>query len=320
MAFDFNMVAPVLGSAGNAFGQTMANQRNIGFQREQNQLDRNFQERMYGVQRNDAIADWNREAFYNDPMQQMARLRAAGLNPRLVYGNGNGFQTAPSVRGSNPDGGNQPAPRFDFDPIDNPFMGFYDLKLREAQVNSTNAATEVQKSQALNVAAQTANTLQNTKSSELRYQIENELKDTVIEKAGLENQKLRADITYTLDQNERSKLQSTSNLAKTAQEIALMKIDKLVKLENIQHSKADRDKIRQEIASMKEVVEVTKNEAAIKKADLKLKDIGIQPHDPIYWRALVDMLLGSPRKDVGLENDLKAKGYEKTEGGWRKKR
>lgn len=32
---------------------------------------------------------WNYENEYNSPTQQMARLRAAGLNPNLVYGGGN---------------------------------------------------------------------------------------------------------------------------------------------------------------------------------------------------------------------------------------
>lgn len=31
---------------------------------------------------------WNRANAYNDPSQQMARLKAAGLNPNLVYGSG----------------------------------------------------------------------------------------------------------------------------------------------------------------------------------------------------------------------------------------
>ncbi|AXH73594.1 MAG: DNA pilot protein [Microviridae sp.] len=43
----------------------------------QNAADRQFQEEM-----------WNKTNAYNSPEQQMARLKAAGLNPNLVYGNG----------------------------------------------------------------------------------------------------------------------------------------------------------------------------------------------------------------------------------------
>ena len=31
---------------------------------------------------------WHMQNAYNDPSQQMARLKAAGLNPNLVYGKG----------------------------------------------------------------------------------------------------------------------------------------------------------------------------------------------------------------------------------------
>ncbi|QCQ84922.1 DNA pilot protein [Blackfly microvirus SF02] len=44
---------------------------------EQNRRDREFQEQM-----------WNKTNIYNSPVEQMARLKAAGLNPNLVYGNG----------------------------------------------------------------------------------------------------------------------------------------------------------------------------------------------------------------------------------------
>lgn len=40
------------------------------------------------------LEQWNRENAYNSPEQQMERLRAAGLNPNLVYGNGSAVQTA----------------------------------------------------------------------------------------------------------------------------------------------------------------------------------------------------------------------------------
>lgn len=34
------------------------------------------------------LEQWNRENEYNDPSQQMQRLKDAGLNPNLMYGNG----------------------------------------------------------------------------------------------------------------------------------------------------------------------------------------------------------------------------------------
>lgn len=41
-------------------------------------------------QRQWALDDWNRVNEYNHPLQQMQRLKEAGLNPNLVYGSGSG--------------------------------------------------------------------------------------------------------------------------------------------------------------------------------------------------------------------------------------
>lgn len=49
---------------------------------------REWNEKMYNLQKTDALAQWNRENAYNDPSAQMSRLKKAGLNPDLVYGNG----------------------------------------------------------------------------------------------------------------------------------------------------------------------------------------------------------------------------------------
>lgn len=71
----------VISGVGSALGSVGASVLDYGGQ---NWLSKQTQKR------ENAAADtafW-REANYNDPQQQMARLRAAGLNPNLVYGTG----------------------------------------------------------------------------------------------------------------------------------------------------------------------------------------------------------------------------------------
>lgn len=53
-----------------------------------NKKTRQYNERMYGVQKQDNLDFWNMQNSYNSPEQQMQRLNAAGLNPNLVYGTG----------------------------------------------------------------------------------------------------------------------------------------------------------------------------------------------------------------------------------------
>ena len=78
-------LAPSIISGASNLGTAWLNYR---AQKEQNELDRKYQEFMYNKQRQDAQFDWNQQNQYNSPEQQMNRLRQAGLNPNLVYGKG----------------------------------------------------------------------------------------------------------------------------------------------------------------------------------------------------------------------------------------
>lgn len=65
------------GAGLNALTQYKMNQKNIAFQREMNQLQRNW-----------SLEDWHMTNAYNHPSQQMQRFKEAGLNPHLIYGKG----------------------------------------------------------------------------------------------------------------------------------------------------------------------------------------------------------------------------------------
>lgn len=54
----------------------------------QNRKNRDWNERMYERQKYDNRYNWHMQNAYNSPEQQMERLKQAGLNPNLVYGNG----------------------------------------------------------------------------------------------------------------------------------------------------------------------------------------------------------------------------------------
>lgn len=75
----------IINGALGAFGQSSANRANIRLQREQNTWNEKQAEK--ANQWN--LQQWERENLYNSPMQQMQRLEQAGLNPNLMYGQGN---------------------------------------------------------------------------------------------------------------------------------------------------------------------------------------------------------------------------------------
>lgn len=63
-----------------AYSQNAADERaDLSFQR---------QKELMALQNQYAVQNWERENNYNHPKEQMKRLKAAGLNPDLMYGNG----------------------------------------------------------------------------------------------------------------------------------------------------------------------------------------------------------------------------------------
>lgn len=81
---------PVVGGAlvtgfANLFGSAQANQSNLDAIREYNKA----QYELAKYQNEYNLDMWNRQNEYNLPVNQMNRIKAAGLNPNLVYGTGN---------------------------------------------------------------------------------------------------------------------------------------------------------------------------------------------------------------------------------------
>jgi len=76
--------AALIGAGASALGSGA----NIAATSSMNKKTRQWNEKMYQQQRNDAEIAWAKQNSYNSPSEQMARLQAAGLNPQLVYGQG----------------------------------------------------------------------------------------------------------------------------------------------------------------------------------------------------------------------------------------
>jgi hypothetical protein len=66
-----------------------------------NKKQRQWQTEQYNKQREHALQDWEMQNRYNSPEEQMRRLKQAGLNPNLVYGQGAVANNSTSIRSSN---------------------------------------------------------------------------------------------------------------------------------------------------------------------------------------------------------------------------
>ena len=77
-----------VGSIAGMIGQNKIVNKQIAAQREENRLNRYYNQMLARQQNQWNLEQWIRENAYNSPLAQMYRLRQAGLNPDLMYGQG----------------------------------------------------------------------------------------------------------------------------------------------------------------------------------------------------------------------------------------
>lgn len=259
----------------NTAANSINNAANIAAQSNINRRTREWNEKMYGQQRADAMADWNLQNEYNSPTSQMARLREAGLNPNLVYGKG-ADNTAGVVRSSSTPAWNPEAPKFDFQ---SPFNDMYNFEMRQAQIDNLKVQNTVNVQEALLKAAQTEQVAQNTTTSVFDLQQKNALAPYVLEASQANVRKLNADVDFTRSQNTRADQQMLLNAAKNKQDIQ----ESLSRMAS-EASRRETDKYQRSLLlSQQQSIERDKH---LKDLDINLKRTGIQPGDALWLRIL----------------------------------
>lgn len=128
--------------------------------RQKQQFQHNKQMAQYAYQQDldmwNRQSAWNREMWelqnqYNLPENQMKRLRAAGLNPNLIYGNASAGGTAAGIQSASSPKYQQVRANYDHMPVSMPQMiGLYqNLRQSNAQIDNVKAATDLTKEKAL---------------------------------------------------------------------------------------------------------------------------------------------------------------------------
>ena len=110
--------------------------------------------------RKHALEDWDRQNAYNHPAQQMQRLKEAGLNPNLVYGNGATTLAAP-VRPNQAQ-----VPEVNLQKMPQMLGQFNNLTTQKLEQDKTQTAIDLMKTQKENTAANTLSTLAGIPSKE----------------------------------------------------------------------------------------------------------------------------------------------------------
>lgn len=292
------ILGALAGAATTAAGNWMANQANQNLaQGQQNwnqsmweqqnqynteQWNREQQRSMsvYERERGDQLEFWKLQNEYNSPQSQMARYKEAGLNPHLIYGQGNNGNASPIP---NPTPNQTGIDKSDIKPYSRAqadsvtrgidvFGQTNQFKNLEAQTDNLRAQENVIQQEALLKAQQTAATALGIETTKFDYGIAKDLRDTSIDaaKINLEQQK--------------------QNLARGSQDMEHtgVKIDR-DKFE-LQFAKDMRDpRIRQAIANIEATIKNNQGRDlnnALDRERLELRKMGIQDGDGIIWRTI----------------------------------
>lgn len=294
------MSAIIGGASGliSNYASSRQSKRNKALQEQQNEMDRDFQRQMYDRSRQDAIADFHMQNQYNHPLQQMERLRQAGLNPNLIYGKG-AENAAAQVKSANYQPQKQDAPQHSYDAsllgqVTNSLSLPYDLRAKQAQTDNLYKTAEQIAADTTYKQALTAKTSVETAHGSLNLGIANELRKNTIESSLLNTYKQKSDIMFQLNENERRNIATDLSKAKTMQDIKASGERILTERLNRQHTllkmhqtrsqtsktKTDELKVMAEIANIKQQLRLLQQTENIKDLEEYYAELGVPLSSP----------------------------------------
>jgi hypothetical protein len=243
-----------------------------------NKKTREWNEKMYGIQRQDALQDWMRQNEYNSPAAQMARLKQAGLNPHLIYGGGPG-NVSQAVRGTDAKSWNPQVPQVNLDSaINSAFFKQYDLRLKDAQKDQVAENIKLTRDKQLETQAKAAGILASSAKTKQQIAQSEQLFGYTLEQAKLNNRNSIANIESTLTKNEQLKMMFSPTL-----EAAVI---------NVLQAKKNLAKTQSEINQIDQAIKNAKQDNEIKQLDIDIKKLGIQPTDNMFLRMGARILNG----------------------------
>lgn len=266
----------------NAGAQLAGTSINAASAAQTNKKQRQWAEERYNVQRKDALADYAQQNLYNSPAAQMQRLKEAGLNPNLVYGNGATAEGG-QIRQSNTPNYNPQAPQIDLAPVGNSLMQMYDAQVKQATYDNLKVQKTVMLEEAKLKAAQTLNVLTQGESQKFDLNLKSDLRQTTVQAAAANlnnllasNEKTKADTQYTTDQNRRQN---------ELQPYALK-----TQMQNLIMGTLQQAKTQNETREIQQRVNNLLRDQTLKEIEIEIRRRGGNPNDP-YWQKKLQQLV-----------------------------
>lgn len=187
---------------------------------------------------------WNLQNEYNSPTQQMARIRAAGLNPNLVYGNGvagNSSGSAPQYEPAKFNAPTMQAYRGWNLGISDAISQFLAYRTAKAQVDNMEAQNSLIRQQTATEATKQANIAASTSRSEFDLNMAKELKDVSVSSAIADMNQKQAGAAQGWTKANREVVQYELDKALFDNKIKLSSEEYLKTLESVRQLQQDND-------------------------------------------------------------------------------
>ena len=187
---------------------------------------------------------WNLQNEYNSPTQQMARIRAAGLNPNLVYGNGvtgNSAGSAPQYESAKFNAPTMQAYRGWNLGISDAISKFLAYRTAEAQVDNMEAQNSLIRQQTATEATRQANIAASTSRSEFDLNMAKELRDVSVSSAIAEMNQKQAGAAHGWTKANREVVQYELDKALFDNKIKLNNEEYLKALQSVRQLTQDND-------------------------------------------------------------------------------
>ena len=132
----------------------------IAYSKEAAELQHKNNIELWRMQADRDRENWHMANLYNSPAQQMARLKEAGLNPRLIYGSsGSTGGMATAMKSGSPNSYKYNVPDFSqrraFDVTDG-INAYVDLEMKQAQIDAIEQQTSLAQQREANEAVENA--------------------------------------------------------------------------------------------------------------------------------------------------------------------
>lgn len=257
---------------------------------EQNRKNREFAQKQADQQRVYALDDYHMQNAYNSPASQMERLKAAGLNPNLVYGNG-ATATGGNVRSTAPAQYEGKAPQIQ---LGETVGKYFTTQMQMLQSDNLKAQNNVLIEQAKNIAADTTGKLFGADLKEFDVNLKTQLRNNTISKAWETTKNLNLSGNLTAAQIANTAERTKTEIATRQPRIQQILQSTSESVQRVLNMKIQAAKSEAEISYIYSQIANAAKDGQLKQFEIQLNELGLTKQDPAWQRkaaALLNKLL-----------------------------